>query len=249
MAWGPILMGVAVAGVLLAAASLITMRAIGARPGIGRRLAGPPEVRVGSLVRGALPERAVRVVGRIRCADPLVTAEGDRLVVFHRDVEVRQGGRWRSLERVRETRSFELWDHDGSVTIDPARSAEPLIVIPGVWQGDPGELEEPHASAARRLAERHGPIELARSVTRAINVTDRLSVVARVRADADGRVSLEPPSGGYLITNLPLPDAMRLLGGTHRRLVGDAVIGLVVGCGLAVAGLAGALVAVLMGGW
>jgi hypothetical protein len=249
MAWGPALIVVAAGGVLLAVASLATMRLIGARPGVGRRLAGPPEVRVGRLARGAPPHRAVRVVGRIRCVDPLITSDGDRLVAFHRDVEVRQGGRWRSLERVRETRSFELWDHDGSLALDPAQAAEPLIVIPAVWQGDPGALEEPHASAAQRLAERHGPIQLARSVTRTINVTDRLSVLAQVRADAVGRVRLEPPPAGYLITNLPLPDAMRLLGGTRRGVVGGAVIGLLAGCGIAAAGLAGALLAVPLGGW
>ncbi|MGH2357551.1 MAG: hypothetical protein ACRDGJ_06005, partial [Candidatus Limnocylindria bacterium] len=210
-----------VAGVALAGASLLTMRAIGARLGMGRRLAGPPEVKVGRLTAATeLPSRPVRVVGRIRCTDPLLTPEGDRLVAFHRDVEVRVAGRWRSLERVRETRSFELWDHDGSLTIDPAEAAEPLIVIPAVWHGQPTQLDEPHASAAARMAERHGPISAARSVTRSIAITDRLAVLALVRADSSRRIRLEPPPGGFLIANLPLADAMRLLGGTHRRLVG-----------------------------
>ena len=98
----------------------------------------------------------MRVVGRIRCRDPLEAGEGERLVAFHRDVEVMAGGRWRSVERLRETRSFELWDHDGSLTVDPAGAAEPLVAIPKVWRGDASQLEEPHASAVARLAERHG---------------------------------------------------------------------------------------------
>jgi len=247
---GPALALACAAGLLLVAASLVTMRPIGARPGVGRRLAGPPEFRVGRLSNAsALPARAMRVVGRIRCIDPLVSPDGDRLVAFHRDIEVRVRGRWRSLERVRETRSFELWDHDGSLAMDPAQAAEPLIAIPGVWRGDPSRLDEPHASAAAQLAARHGPIHEARAVTRSISISDRLAVLARVSRGANSEVRLEPPPGGYLITNLPLDSAMRLLGGQHRRLVGVAVVGLVAGAAVAVAGLVGTIVAALLGAW
>ena len=121
----------------------------------------------------------MRVSGRIRCREPLDSGGGERLVAFHRDVEVRVGGTWRSIERLRETRSFDLWDHDGSLRLDRP-GAEPLIVIPQVWRGDPDELEEPHASAVARLAERHGPATEARAITRTINVTDRLLVLAGV---------------------------------------------------------------------
>ncbi|HEX7172366.1 MAG TPA: hypothetical protein VF365_07160, partial [Candidatus Limnocylindria bacterium] len=196
-------------------------------PARARRLAGPAEVKVGRLLDpGALPERPVRVSGRIRCRDPLEAGDGERLVAFHRDVEVHVGGTWRSVERLRETRSFDLWDHDGSLPLDPARTAEPLIAIPQVWRGSPAELEEPHASAVARLVERHGPATEARAITRSINVTDRLLVLARPVAAADGSRSLDPPEGGFLITNLALPDAMRLLGGRNRRLAAAGVIGL-----------------------
>lgn len=237
-----LLLAVAALGALLAASAVAGMRAAGARPAMGRRLAGPPEVRVGSLVDPTrLPSRPVRVAGRVRCSDPFTTPDGERLVAFHRDVEVRVGGRWRALERTRETRSFELWDHAGSLELDPARAAEPLITIPGVWRGTPEELDEPHRSAAARLSERAGPIAEARAVTRSINLTDRLLVLAMARRDPAG-VRLEPPKGGYLITNLALPDAMRLLGGRHRRLLVASVIALGAGVALAVIGLLGALV-------
>ena len=234
--------GLVVAGVLLAAVSLLALRTGGARLATARRLAGPTEVTVGRLIGGgALPGHAVRVVGRIRCRDPLEMGGGERLVAFHRDVEVRVGGRWRSIERLRETRSFDLWDHDGSLVVDPARAAEPLLVIPKVWRGDPSELDEPHRSAANRLAERHGLASHARAVTRTINLTDRLLLLARARRDASGRVRLEPPDGGYLVTNLALADAMRLLGGRNRRLVSASVIGLGLSVALLVVGGVGAL--------
>lgn len=236
-----------VAGVVVAVASLVVLRRVDARPAVARRLAGPPEVKVGALLDGEIPPRAFRVLGRIRCADPLVTPDGDRLVAFHRDVEVQAGGRWRSIERLRETRSFELWDHDGSITLDPARFAEPLITIPKVWRGKPDELEEPHASASARLAEREGPISAARAVTRTINVTDRLLVLARPVRDRAGRTTLEPPEGGYLVTNLGLDEAMRLLGGRNRRAAAAGVIGLAVAIVLLAIGGIGAFLSAVLG--
>jgi hypothetical protein len=235
-----------VLGLVVAAAALLVLRRSGSSPGRARRLAGPAEVKVGRLLDAdALPPRPVRVAGRIRCRDPLVAADGERLVCFHRDVEVRVGGNWRSVERVRETRSFDLWDHDGSLPIDPAGAAEPLITIPQVWRGDPAELEEPHATTVQRLAERYGPATEARAITRSVNVTDRLLVVARPVVD-EGTVALEPPDGGYLLTNLELPDAMRLLGGRHRRAAAGGVIALGIAVALIAVGGIGAFLSALL---
>ncbi len=238
---------VAIAGALIGVASGVALRAAGAQPALARRLAGPREVKVGRLLDAAdLPERPLRVAGRIRCREPLEAGGGERLVAFHRDVEVLAGGAWRSVERLRETRSFELWDHDGSLTVDPADAAEPLVAIPKVWRGDPGQLEEPHASAVARLGERHGPATAARSVIRTLDVTDRLLVVARAVRGDDGRVRLEPPAGGFVITNLAIPDAMRLLGGRRRRLAAIGVIGIGIGVALGAIGVIGALLAALL---
>src|ERR1700694_5192574 len=99
-------------GVALLVGGLALVRRSGARPAMARRLAGARQLRVGELLDlgppHPLPRRPVRGGGRIRCGDRIVTAEGDRLVAFHRDVEVgvARGG-WRSIERLRETRSFE----------------------------------------------------------------------------------------------------------------------------------------------
>lgn len=236
-----------VAGIGVAAVSLLILRQTEAHPGRARRLAGPPEVKVGRLVDGDLPERAVRVSGRIRCRDPLEMGGGERLVAFHRDVEVRVGGRWRSIERLREARSFELWDHDGSLSVDPARADEPLIVIPSVWRGRPDELEGPHAAAAARLAQRHGPAVEARAITRTINVTDRLLVLARPVRDEGGPTRLEPPAGGFVITNLAIGDAMRLLGGRDRRAAAGGVIGLAIAVALLAIGGIGAFLSAFLG--
>lgn len=235
------------AGVVLAAASLFVLRGSSARPQTARRLAGPAEWKVGHLLgTDELPDRPVRVAGRIRCRDPLDTGDGERLVAFHRDVEVRIGGRWRSVERMRATRSFELWDHDGSLTIDPALAAEPLVTIPQVWHGSPNELEEPHASAVARLAEREGNPTEARAVTRSINIADRLLVLARpMRQDGDA-LRLAPPEGGYIISNVAVDEAMRLLAGARPRAAALAVVGVALAIALVAIGGIGAFASAIL---
>lgn len=216
---------------ICAVAGATLVRASGSHLSLGRRLAGAAEVRVGDLLDAdPLPTRPVRVIGRIRSPDPMVTARDDRLVALHRDVEVQlPGGRWRTIERLRETRGFELWDHDGSLPLDASRAAEPLVTIPHVWRGDAGDLtDEAHRAALARLQQQGLQPVAARSVTRTISVVDRLLVLARPVRDATGRTVLEPPPGGFVISSLDLPDAMRLLGGSRRAwlVVGAALIGL-----------------------
>jgi hypothetical protein len=240
----------AAAGLALVASGIVALRIGGANLGLARRLAGPRQVAVGQLVKAEVPkppERPVRVAGRIRCSDPIRLADDERIVILHRDVEVHGPHGWQSIERLRETRSFELWDHNGSLPLDPALTADPLIAIPAVWRGSAAQLEEPHASSARRLAERIGPLTAARATTRTVGVTDRLLVVAVPRRRTAGEVLLDPPPGGYVITNLALPDAMRLLGGRRRRLAAGSVIALAVGAALGAIGLVGASLALLAG--
>jgi hypothetical protein len=232
-------------GLPLLAGGLVAVRRSGARPSMGRRLAGAREVRVGDLLAlGAtdrLPPRPVRVVGRVRCAEPIVTAQDDRLVALHRDIAVsvpRAG--WRSIERLRETRSFELWDHDGSLVVDPAEAAEPLVTLPHVWTGSVDELDESYAAALSRVTAEQGAPLLARATTRMVSVIDRLLVLADVRRDGEGRVRLVAPRGGYIVSAMELDDAMRLLGGRRPRLMlgGTAAIAVSVALLLAAAILA-----------
>jgi hypothetical protein len=177
--------------------------------------------------------------------EPIVSPEDDRLVALHRDVEVASArGGWRSIERLRETRSFELWDHDGSLVVDPAEAAEPLVTLPHVWSGSPEELDASYASALSRVAAEEGAPQLARSTTRMISVIDRLLLLAEVRRTGEGGVSLAAPRGGYILSALELDDAMRLLGGRRPRmlLAGSAAVAvsvalLLAGAILAFAGL------------
>ena len=213
----------ALGAALLMSGGLALVRRSGALPAIGRRLAGAREVRVGEVVglgpMESLPTRPVRVSGRVRCADPIVTPDDDRLVALHRDVEVLASGGWRSIQRVRETRSFELWDHDGWLSIDPANAAEPLVTIPHVWSGPPDELDATFAAALSRVTAENGVPRVARATTRMISVVDRLLVLAEVRRDGEGQPLLVAPRGGYLLSAVELDDAMRLLGGPRPRLL------------------------------
>jgi hypothetical protein len=225
-------------GLLLAAGGLLAIRASGAHPRLAQRYAGAQEQRVGDLLDLAEPPaRPLRVTGRIRCADPLVTPDGDSLVAYHRDVEVRlPGGGWRTIDRLRETRSFELWDHDGSLTVDPALAAEPLVTIPHVWRGVPDELEAHFRPALDRLVGSGTPPSEARSVTRLVSTVDRIGLLAEVRRNATG-ITLEPPPGGFILSTLELDAAMRLLGGPRRGLLVGGYVAVVVGGLVAVGAL------------
>jgi hypothetical protein len=245
-----LLLGCALLGAVLAAGAVAWLRAIGAHLRTGRRLAGAHELTIGEVLDLATPPaRPVRIAGRIRCPDPLVAPDGEQLVAFHRDVEVQlPSGRWRTVERLRETRSFELWDHAGSLSVDPSQAAEPLITIPLVWEGMPSELVEPQASAvARFVAEGQAPIA-ARAVTRTIPVVERLLVLAAVSVGPDGTTRLTPPEGGYLICSLELDAAMRVLGGPRRRQLVAAIGLLAAGLALASASLVAAFLVVALGG-
>jgi hypothetical protein len=228
----------ALAAVVLFAGGIFAIRASGARPGMARRLAGAREVRVGDLLDTQLPpNRPVRVAGRIRCPDPIVTETDDRLVAFHRDVQVKPpGGPWRTIERIREARGFELWDHDGSLGMDPALAAEPLVVIPHVWRGSSRELtNDAYRSALARLGA-DGAAWPARSVTRMVSVVERLLVLASVQ-HVEAGVVLAPPPGGYVISGLELDDAMRLLGGHRQWLLLGGYAAIAMGALVAVAGV------------
>ncbi len=221
----------ALSGGILLLAGWLLVRASGAHVSIARRLAGATQMRVGEVLdavaAGRLPPRPVRVAGRIRCADPLRFGDDERLVAFQRDVEVRlPGGRWQTIERIRETRSFEVWDHDGSLTLDPARAAEPLVVIPGRWQGRADELDPEYATALLRITDQHGAPQAARATTRTLSVVERLLVLAEVRRAADGSAELVPPRGGFVVCGLELDEAMRVLAGARRRwlLAGSAAM-------------------------
>lgn len=218
------------AGGVLVVTGVLIVRASGSWSSIARRLGAAREVRVGDLgAADRLPARPVRVVGRIRCADPLLGEKDDRLVAMHRDVDVRiPGGRWLAIERLRESRGFELWDHDGTATVDPARAAEPLVTIPHVWRGHPDLLTDArYRSAIERVAAEHGKPQEARAVTRLVSVVERLQVLAIPERDSSGSLILATPPGGYVISTLDLDAAMRLLAGSGRRrlLVGVGTIG------------------------
>jgi hypothetical protein len=239
----------ALLGALIAGVAFVVLRLIGAHVRLARRLAGARELSVAEvLTLGTPTSRPVRVSGRVRTADPINGPGDEPLVALHRDVAVWQSGPgWRTIERLRLTRSFELWDHAGSLSVDPTLAAEPLVTIPLIWEGSADELGEPHAASIARLAIGHSPPVRARAVTRTIGAADTLLVLANVRIAGDGRALLAPPTGGYVLSSLALDDAMRLLGGRRRALLAAALIGLIGGTALALAGAFGAALAILLG--
>lgn len=209
-------------GALGIVAGIGLIRASGANTGAGRRLAGAPAVALPDLrslaAQDELPRTAVRIGGRVRCADPIVTPDGDRVALLHRDLELQSSdGRWRTIERVRDARPVDLWQRSASVRLDLAQVAEPLIAIPLVWEGDSAELSAAAQPAVERVRAEHGAAQRARATTRQVLLVDELIVLATPARDDEGKLRLLPPPGGYLVTNADLDVAMRLLAGPHRR--------------------------------
>ena len=222
---------------LLAAAGLVAtgmgaalIRSSGADTRTGRRLAGAPAAAIPDLqdlaARNQLPPGPVRIAGRVRCVNPLVLPTGDRLAALHRDVEVAlPDGEWRVIERIREARGIDLWERTASVQLDLAGLAEPLITIPQVWEGSPMELGDDYRAALERLATHGLSARRARATTRRISLVDQLIVLAVPERNASGRLRLTPPPGGFLVANVELDTAMRLLAGPRRArmLAGFAI--------------------------
>ncbi len=211
----------AIAGLALAVGTLL-IRSSGANTRAGRRLAGARHVSLPDLhaaaIRGELSAEAVRVEGRVRCADPILTPDGEKLAVRHRDVEVQQAdGRWRVIERLRETRAIDLWQRSTSVSVDLDQLAEPLITIPHVWEGSPDELDATHQPAVARLTADEQPPIRARATTRQVMLVDELIILAIPLPGDDGMLRLAAPPGGFLVATVELDVALRLLAGPHRR--------------------------------
>lgn len=234
-------------GVVGSGLGIVLIRSSGADTRVGRRLAGAPAASLRDLQQRAvgdqLPRGAVRIEGRVRCADPLITPDGDRLAALHRDVDVRlPDGRWRTIERLRESRPIDLWERTASVPLDLEGLAEPLITIPHYWEGAPDELGDTYLPAIQRLASEVGALTAARATTRQLTLVDQLIVLAVPQRDSGGGLRLAPPAGGLIIANVDLDTAMRLLAGPHRTrmLAGfalaaaGAVVGLVGMIGLLV---------------
>jgi hypothetical protein len=229
-------------GILAAVVGVILVRSSGADVRTGRRLAGAPAhslVELRDLARDDdLPKGPIRISGRVRCADPILTPDGDRLAALHRDVEVRlPDGRWRTIEHLRQAQPISVWERTASVGVDLARLAEPLISIPQVWEGAPDELGAEYRPALDRL----GAVTTARATVRQLTLVDQVLVLAVAGRDAGGQLRLEPPPGGFVMSTVDLDVAMRLLAGPRRSRMVAGFVTAGVGVGLVFIGVVAAV--------
>jgi hypothetical protein len=216
----------------------------GAQPAFRAALGGPREVRVGMLLRlDAKPARIVRSGwragsgGATRSRRPNGRAPGGLIIGTSRSMAGR--GAWRaSSGAARDAPPSKLWDHDGALTVDPARGRRARSSSSrrsGACESR--RTRRSHTRRAwRRSSERHGAGDgrAGRSCPHpSMSPTTCSSSPAHRRGD-DGRVHQEPPRGGSA-DHQPRPshDGDATPGAQNRRVArGERPAGIAVGVGL-----------------
>jgi hypothetical protein len=232
---------IAISLVALAVACLVAgavlLRSLGASFRVGRLLAATPTVDIDDAIEIAATDKRnyVRVVGRISSEEEFPD-ENDRPLVFRRKrLEIADVDRaWRSVADEREAVPFGVETRSAFIAVDEAAIDIGLVAIPRESQG---QLRDLPPGLLAGIADLPPPEARARLVIEQLSAVEHATVcgMAVVR---DGRPTLTSGTGRPLIiTTLEAPAAMRLIAAGHRgRAVGGGVL-LLVGLGLATAGV------------
>jgi hypothetical protein len=128
-----------VAGALIIVGAIVFVEGL-RRARLRRRIAQTPTTPIRHLVQNQFAE----IVGRISCAEPLKTPDGDvPCVYYHYELERASRGSdtgpsWETMDRREQRTAFRLTDASGSIEVDPAgaRIDAPAVVDRAV---EPGE--------------------------------------------------------------------------------------------------------------
>src|SRR4051812_33490045 len=123
------LLVVTVGAVVLAAGAGVLL-SFGSRYRVGRLLAATPKVGVDAAIQiaeGGRP-RYVRVDGRLDSADEFPDEHQRPLVYRRRRLQLRQRGRWQSIDQQLEAVPFEIREGLSGIAIDHAALEHGLVV-------------------------------------------------------------------------------------------------------------------------
>jgi hypothetical protein len=234
----------ALAALGLAVVSALVLRSVGSGLRIGRLLAGTRMVDIGDAIVQATTEPGLylRVTGRIS-SDEEFPDDQNRPLVFRRTrLEIKASGdpNWHSVFDEREAVPFGLESRSEYIGVDDVVLADGLVVIPRVSLGVVGDLP---ADFGADLPPDTDPATPARLTIEQLSAVEHATAVGRV-ALKDGVPTLTTDTNRPLIvTTLDQAAAMRVLARGKRQRVVAAAVGLAVALAL----LAGAIAAYVVG--
>ena len=199
-------------GAAALAAAVLVLRSFGPRFRVGRLLAATPRVSVGEALALARSgsSRYVRVDGRVDSEDEFEDADHRPLVLRRTRLEVREGGRWRSLVDDRRTVPFVVREGLDSVAIDRDALDAGLVVVPRESTGTAGEVPE-------HLPEGTDPSLPVRLRIEQLSSVEHVIVLGVPQVAGDEVVMTAGTGRPLVMTPLAAPEAIRILGGGRRR--------------------------------
>lgn len=229
-----------VAGALIVAGVIFCVEGL-RRARLRRRIAQTPTTPVRHLVQNQFAE----IVGRISCAEPLKTPDGDVPCVYYHYELKRASGRtgqvgsgWATMDRREQRTAFTLTDASGSVEVDPAgaRIDAPTVVDRAVEPGEQlpfgaknlarapdGRLEKLLNKGLSKLTEKLGEGGSAKLSSQRIEVTalpvDRDAyVLCTAERRPDGSLRAARGSNPFFISTQSERELLDGLGGGSRAL-------------------------------
>jgi hypothetical protein len=202
-----------VVGFVALAAGVLVLLSFGPRFRVGRLLAATPATSVAAAIAGAKAGRRdyVRVRGRIDSDGEFEDAAHRPLVLRRTRVQVRRGGRWRTVDEGREIVPFGVTEGLDAIGVDAAALDVGLVVVPREATGRVADIADRVPPDVRADTPARVVVEQVSSVEHAI--------VLGVPVEAPGGTIALTAGGGrpLVLTTLEVDDAMRILTGGDRR--------------------------------
>jgi hypothetical protein len=231
----------AVAGACAMLAGAFVLRSFGPGLRLGRLLAVTPIVEIDEAhaIAAAGEPRYVGVHGRIDSADDFPDENERPLVYRSVRLEVRTGGRWRTVEDSRRAVPFSLDAGMTSIGIDVDAVGPGLVVLVRESAGLVGEIPD-------RFPAGTPPSRRARMRIEQVSSVEHATALGRPVIGRDGAPLLAAGLGRPLVlSTLDRDDAMRVLAEGRRGRAAAATVLLVAGPVAIVIGVAAALLGFL----
>lgn len=227
-----------IAGFVALATGWWLLRGLGPGARVARIISATPVVPVARAVElaGQGRLRYVGVFGRVDAAEPFED-DAHRPLVFRRvRLELRRGRRWAPFEEARQVVPFEIGDGPERIAVDGEMLDEGLVVVPRESVGTAADV-------ADRVPAGTPPATPTRLRLDLLTAVEHALVLGVPTLDSERGPILRPGLGRPLVlTDLEVPEAMRLLADGRRGTTRAISLLLGGGTALVLAGVSWAVV-------